>query len=334
MPVIQHCVLLAATAAVCCGVLACDVRADAIYSIADLGAASPSGAHLSGQTTIDPTGNYLTALSASQQAAFQPGSFDVSSHPATASETAALTPDYSLLPGAVPARDVSLVATNNIGDYAGTAVVESQSGGGWGDLVRYTQAPHVVQSGGTSGSTQSSGYLSTVNTPLGPNVSFLGAVAGINDHGVIAYNVYAPGPASRATPAATWTPYVSVPGAGVSLGTLGGPVAFANALNNSNQVVGSSQTAGGALHAFLYSGGSMQDLNLLIPPLSGITLKSAVGIDAAGDIVAYGTDASGQSHEYLLTPADSPVPEPSSLAVMTLAIAALAVRQVRHRAKG
>ena len=119
-----------------------------------------------------------------------------------------------------------------------------------------------------------------------------------------------------------------------SVWTLGGPVAFANALNNSIQVVGSSQTAGGALDAFLYSGGSMQDLNLLIPPLSGITIKGAVGIDAAGDIVAYGSDASGQSHEYLLTPADSPVPEPSSLAVMTLAIAALAVRQVRHARRG
>ena len=40
--------------------------------------ASPSGAYFSGQTTIDPTGNYLTAFSASQQAAFQAGSFDVS----------------------------------------------------------------------------------------------------------------------------------------------------------------------------------------------------------------------------------------------------------------
>ena len=46
----------------------------------------------------------------------------------------------------------------------------------------------------------------------------------------------------------------------------------------------------------------MQDLNLLIPPLSGITLTSAVGIDAAGDIVAYGTDASGQIARILAHP--------------------------------
>ena len=58
-----------------------------------------------------------------------------------------------------------------------------------------------------------------------------------------------------------------------------------------------------------------------------------VGIDAAGDIVAYGTNASGQTHEYLLTPAESPIPEPSSLAVMSLAIAAVAIRQIRRSGK-
>ncbi len=73
----------------------------------------------------------------------------------------------------------------------------------------------------------------------------------------------------------------------------------------------------------------MQDLNSLIPSSSGIVLTSAVGIDAAGEIVAYGTNASGQVHEFFLTPADSPVPEPSTLAVMFSMIVALAVRQAR-----
>ena len=141
---------------------------------------------------------------------------------------------------------------------------------------------------------------------------------------IIAYNVYGTPPASPTIPGATWTPYILVPGTGrQSRHPWWQLLRFANALNNSNQVVGSSQIASGAQHAFLYANGTMQDLNLLIPPLSGITLTSAVGIDAAGDIVAYGTNASGQSHEYLLTPAESPVPEPSSLAVMSLAIAAL-----------
>ena len=100
---------------------------------------------------------------------------------------------------------------------------------------------------------------------------------------------------------------------------------------NPNQVVGWSQIASGAAHAFLYSNGSMQDLNLLIPSSAGITLTSAVGIDAEGDIIAYGTDAAGESHEYLLTPAESPVPEPSSLAVMASMVVALAIYQRQSR---
>jgi probable HAF family extracellular repeat protein len=330
---IHHCVLSVMSAAVFCGLISSQARADAIYSVSDLGQASPSGAFLNSQTSIDPTGNYLGALSASQQAAFQAGSFDVYAHPATASETSTLTPDYTLLQGTVPPRDVALVTSNNNGEFAGTALVESQSGSGRGDLVRYMPASHVVPSDGNPAGIQSSGYLGNVNTPLGPNISFLGAVAGLNDHAVIAYNVYEPAPASPTITGATWAPYISTPGTGVRLGTLGGTVAFANALNNSNQVVGSSQIANGALHAFLYFNGSMRDLNLLIPPMSGVTLTSAVGIDAAGEIVAYGTNVRGQTHEYLLTPAESPVPEPSSLAVMSLAIAAVAIRQVRRNRK-
>ena len=117
----------------------------------------------------------------------------------------------------------------------------------------------------------------------------------------------------------------------ISLGSLGGVNGVANALNNSNQVVGWSQIASGAQHAFLYSNGTMQDLNLLIPPLSGITLISAVGIDSAGEIVAFGTDASGQTNEYFLTPLESPVPEPSSLAIVSLMIVAFAARQTYSR---
>jgi hypothetical protein len=69
----------------------------------------------------------------------------------------------------------------------------------------------------------------------------------------------------------------------------------------------------------------------VIPPLSGITLISAVGIDSAGEIVAYGTNSFSQMHEYFLTPLEAPVPDPSTLALMSLMIVALAVRQVPGR---
>jgi PEP-CTERM motif len=75
----------------------------------------------------------------------------------------------------------------------------------------------------------------------------------------------------------------------------------------------------------------MQDLNLLIPPVSGITLVSAVGVDSMGEIVAFGTNASGVMQEYLLTPNEVPAPEPSSLAAFGLAFAGLIVRRARTR---
>jgi probable HAF family extracellular repeat protein len=155
--------------------------------------------------------------------------------------------------------------------------------------------------------------------------TFYGTVAGINDHGNLALNEFTwPNNPSNGV---VVTPHLN----DISLGSLGGTNGAAYALNNSNQVVGWSQIASGAQHAFLYSNGTMQDLNLLIPPLSGVTLTSAVGIDSAGEIVAFGTDASGQSNEYLLTPRESPVPEPSTLAVFTVMIAAFVTSKAARR---
>jgi len=157
--------------------------------------------------------------------------------------------------------------------------------------------------------------------------------AGINDHGNLALNEFT-WPAANGYGVVTPHLIKGVPD--ISLGSLGGVNGAAYALNNSNQVVGWSQIASGTQHAFLYSNGTMQDLNLLIPPLSGITLTSAVGIDSAGEIVAFGTDASGQTNEYFLTPLESPVPEPSTLAIMSLMIVAVAARQAysRRQVKG
>ncbi|MCW3050912.1 MAG: extracellular repeat protein family [Chthonomonadales bacterium] len=66
----------------------------------------------------------------------------------------------------------------------------------------------------------------------------------------------------------------------LDLGVLPGDFAsFANGLNDTGQVVGISQTAGGATHGFLYSGGSMTDIG----SLGGDTYANA--INGAGNIV-------------------------------------------------
>ncbi len=159
---------------------------------------------------------------------------------------------------------------------------------------------------------------------------FFGTPAGINDHNNIALTEYIY-PQISTTTQTILTPHLLTANGDIALGSLGGANGAAYALNNSNEVVGWSQIASGAQHAFLYANGAMTDLNSLIPVSSGIVLTSAVGIDAAGEIVAYGTDSSGQSHEYFLTPSEAPVPEPASLAIMGFMIVAVAGRQAGCR---
>ena len=297
-------------------------------------------AFLSGQSQADPSGNYLGALSPAQKAAFQAGSFDVFAHPGTPWSNLEPTTDLSNLtqgwehwiagPGPV------LVTGNNLGDYVGTGQLVPATGAGTpiqNFALEYVVNPHfgpIDPEDGPPGTVSYSTYYTGVLVSmLGGLSPFSGVVSGINDGRYTISNTLQRGSNGQLL----WTPRLVSPlGYGPpSLGGLGGNSGMANALNNSNQVVGWSLKANGVQHAFLYSNGSMQDLNLLVPPLSGITLVSAVGIDSAGDIVAYGTNASGQMQEYYLSPDGVPAPEPSTLAVMGLVIASLAVRHVRAR---
>ena len=192
----------------------------------------------------------------------------------------------------------------------GTAGENLSEGLHLNQLVEFTPDPHVAtQSTGTwqTQQVQSPGYVNIVGTrALYSDIVFSGTATGINDHNNIIFNENSYVSTSNGYISVLVPHLVTTASGDTALGTLGGLNGIVNALNNSNQVVGWSQTASGAQHAFLYSNGTIQDLNLLIPPLSGITLVSAVGIDAAGEIVAYGTNSSGQIREYLLTPRRNP----------------------------
>jgi probable HAF family extracellular repeat protein len=117
------------------------------------------------------------------------------------------------------------------------------------------------------------------------------------------------------------------------LGTLGGPYinSGARGVNDSAQVVGDSVHDGYSIaHAFLYSDGTMSDLNSLLAPASGWTLESADGINNSGDIVGFGINPAGQTHAFLLTPI-TPTPEPSTFVLLAAAAVGLAGYERRRR---
>jgi probable HAF family extracellular repeat protein len=99
------------------------------------------------------------------------------------------------------------------------------------------------------------------------------------------------------------------------LGTVSGDAcSWAWGLNIKDQVVGISLPAPcdfSVAHAFLWEGGSMVDLNTLIPPNSGLQLVYAEAINDAGEIVGIGVppgvspaDVEVLGHAYVLIPED------------------------------
>ena len=135
---------------------------------------------------------------------------------------------------------------------------------------------------------------------------------------------FAPAPA-LAAPAYTIT----------DLGTLGGDFSRGYGINASGQVTGSSITASGAEHAFLWDPViGMFDLNDLIAPgLGWSILWEGKAINDAGQITGNGF-IDFQGHPFLLTPVTE-VPEPGTLALMGAGVIGLGLlrrRKGRHNA--
>jgi probable HAF family extracellular repeat protein len=92
------------------------------------------------------------------------------------------------------------------------------------------------------------------------------------------------------------------------LGTLGGQNSYGFGVNASGQVVGGSDTVGNGQHAFLYSDGTMYDLNLLVAGLAGTLLTNATAINDTGQIVANGCSQSLICQTFRLDPSPAAPP--------------------------
>jgi len=86
------------------------------------------------------------------------------------------------------------------------------------------------------------------------------------------------------------------------LGTLGHFYSWGVGINNSGMVVGYASIADNSNHAVISTdGGTVQDLNDMIPAGTGWVLVEASAINDAGQIVGYG-NVHGVDHAFLLTP--------------------------------
>jgi len=86
-------------------------------------------------------------------------------------------------------------------------------------------------------------------------------------------------------------------------------------INDSSQVAGGSFDKDGNPRAFLWNGGVMSDLNMLIPAGSPLFLLCATAINSSGEIAGFGVTGTGDIHAYLATPHTSASAGPKNASV-------------------
>ena len=137
------------------------------------------------------------------------------------------------------------------------------------------------------------------------------AATGINASGRIVGYSWTPGDAFQIA-------FLYANGIRASLGSLGGTASAAWGINASGQIVGASYTTANAAttHAFLYTGGTMTDLNSLLPAGSGWQLSDARSINDSGQIVGWGI-INGQTHAFRRDTAQPAAPPAAPAIVVT-----------------
>ena len=197
--------------------------------------------------------------------------------------------------------------------------LDGNDGGGTAINNQGQVAGYSVSSDGTQ---RAFVFMNDQRTDLGTLGGRVTGASGINELGQVVGT-------SRTEIALADHAFLYADGRLTDLGTLPAPFSSgspasssARDINDSGQVVGSSQILfRGNFHAFLYTNGSMIDLNDLIDPALGIALSAATAINDQGQILANGVrGANNFGSAYLLTPAANVVPEPHRLPILGLAL--------------
>ncbi len=136
-------------------------------------------------------------------------------------------------------------------------------------------------------------YLNFVVEDIGTFGGEDGVAVAINDKGNIAGYFSEEPHADYAEHKA----FASIDGSLVAIGSLGGKLTTARDINNKDEVVGDGDVGTGNLHAFLFSGGQMHDLQTL----PGGHRSTAYGINNRGDIVGMSEDAKGSARAIVIT---------------------------------
>lgn len=216
--------------------------------------------------------------------------------------------------------------------YSGGSVLDiSPSGSQWSSAYAINNngvaAGYAMDAGMNFRAFTWAGSASTQLGTLGGSSSY---AFGVNDGGQVAGHSAT---ASGYLHAFVW----NSAGGFADLGTLGGTQSFGYAINNAGAVVGSSNTASGEQHAFMTVNGAIVDLNSLAKSLGGWTLTTAYAINDAGQITGSGL-LDGVEHAFRLDPLstvsgiETPLaaPEPSTLALITMALGAIASYRLRN----